>query len=82
MDTLPICEAKSKQSGNRCKNYATKGKCVCRFHGGHSTGARTQEGWKRQKASNVKCGRWTKEAIEERREVRKLIRKSMLLIDC
>lgn len=33
------CKAKSKQTGERCKNWATPGKDVCRFHGGKSTGA-------------------------------------------
>lgn len=28
------CTAKSRQSGERCKNYAIAGGTVCRFHGG------------------------------------------------
>lgn len=28
------CSAKSKQSGEQCKNYAIAGGTVCRFHGG------------------------------------------------
>ena len=32
------CKAKSKRSGERCKKYALKGKAVCMFHGGKSTG--------------------------------------------
>ena len=32
------CTAKSKQSGRRCKRYATPGKRVCHYHGGRSTG--------------------------------------------
>lgn len=28
------CTAKSRQTGERCKNYAIRGGTVCRFHGG------------------------------------------------
>lgn len=31
------CRAKSKQAGRRCRNAASKGMRVCRFHGGAST---------------------------------------------
>lgn len=76
MDTLPICEAKSKQSGNRCKNFVTKGKRVCRIHGGRSTGARTKAGRKRQKMASWKHGMRSKEAIEENQKMSALIRAS------
>jgi phage terminase small subunit len=33
------CTAKSKRSGERCKNFCSAGKTVCRFHGGKSNGA-------------------------------------------
>ena len=37
-DTLALrCRAKSKQAGRRCRNAASKGMRVCRFHGGAST---------------------------------------------
>lgn len=32
----PQCSAASKQTGNRCKNYAIRGGTVCKFHGGGS----------------------------------------------
>lgn len=35
----PQCTAKSKQTGERCKNTCVPGKRVCRFHGGLSPGA-------------------------------------------
>lgn len=35
------CAAKSKQTDQRCKLYASPGKRVCRFHGGRSTGPKT-----------------------------------------
>lgn len=31
---MPQCKAKSKQSGERCKRHAAKGRLVCRMHGG------------------------------------------------
>ena len=32
------CKAKSKKTGQQCRNHAIKGKNVCRYHGGLSTG--------------------------------------------
>lgn len=75
MDTLPICKALSKRSGLRCKNFATKGKRVCRMHGGKSTGARTQWGKARQEMASWKHGMRSKAAIEEARVVSLLIRR-------
>lgn len=43
MDTLQAFKAMSKQLGKRCKSFVTKGKLVCRIHGGKSTGAKTPE---------------------------------------
>jgi hypothetical protein len=70
----PLCQAKSKQSGLQCKNFATKGKQVCRFHGGKSTGAKTLKGRKRQKKANITHGLRTKEAIAENQQVREWIK--------
>lgn len=56
MDSLKVCEAKSKQSGRRCGNYAVKGKRVCHIHGGKSMGAKTVRGRQAQKLSNWKHG--------------------------
>jgi len=81
MDTLPICKAKSKQSGQQCKNYVTKGKLVCRFHGGKSTGAKTEEGKQRQKMASWKHGCYSKEAKEEYRFLSEMIKESEDLID-
>ncbi len=38
------CSAKSKRTKNQCQAPAIRGRRTCRFHGGLSTGARTQEG--------------------------------------
>jgi hypothetical protein len=81
MDTLPICKAKSKRSGMRCNNFATKGKQVCRIHGGVSTGSRTEEGKLRQKKASWKHGKSSKEAIEERKRMREFIKQCKELIE-
>lgn len=38
-DKCPQCSAKSKRSGERCKNRAMTGKKVCRIHGGKAVPA-------------------------------------------
>ena len=68
------CKAKSKRSGKRCKRYASKGKEVCRCHGGRSTGPKTKEGKERSRLSVLKHGRFTKEAKDERRYMKALLK--------
>ena len=41
------CKAKSKRTGAQCRAPARKGKLVCRFHGGKSTGPKTTAGRQR-----------------------------------
>ena len=60
------CAAKSKRTGNQCGKPALKGKAVCQFHGGRSTGPKTEAGKARQRASVVTSGNYTKESIEDR----------------
>ena len=63
----------SKRSGEQCKKPALRGKAVCDFHGGRSTGAKTETGKARQRAAVLKTGDYTKEAMEDRaRSVRVL----------
>jgi len=50
------CTAKSKQTGNRCRQPAVAGKDVCRFHGGLSTGPKTAEGKARSASNALKHG--------------------------
>lgn len=71
MDTLLICEAKSKRSGERCRNFASKGKLVCRIHGGKSTGAKTKKGKHRQMMASWKHGL---RSIEPREEAKQYLR--------
>ncbi len=78
MDTLPICQAKSKRSESQCKNYAVKGRRVCHIHGGktpkHNRGPKTEEGKNRQRMASRKHGLFSKERLEKARETRELIR--------
>jgi hypothetical protein len=60
------CQALSRRSKEQCKKPALRGKRVCDFHGGRSTGPRTEEG----KASIAKAhtihGNETKAKREKR----------------
>ena len=46
----------------------------CRFHGGRSTGPRTPEGLERSRKARWKHGRYSAKAIQDRRELRALLR--------
>ena len=46
----------------------------CRLHGGKSTGPKTQEGIERIRKAHLKNGRYTREAIAERKEFNELLR--------
>jgi hypothetical protein len=71
--TCRRCTALSKRSGEQCKKPALRGKAVCEFHGGRSTGPKTADGKARQRAAVLKTGNYTKEAMEGRaRSVRVL----------
>ncbi len=71
--TCKRCTAKSKRTGEQCKKPALRGKAVCEFHGGRSTGPKTAEGKARQRAAVLKTGDYTKEAMEDKaRSVRVL----------
>jgi hypothetical protein len=45
------CLARSKRTGDQCGAPAEKGKQVCRFHGGRSTGPRTELGKEKIRAA-------------------------------
>ena len=71
----PRCTAMSKRSGEQCKKPALKSSRTqkCQFHGGRSTGPKTEAGKARQRAAVLKTGDYTKEAIEDKaRSVRVL----------
>jgi hypothetical protein len=62
----PRCQAHSKRTKLQCGKPALKGKSVCQFHGGRSTGAKTKAGKARQKEAVTKSGFYTKESSEAR----------------
>jgi hypothetical protein len=60
------CQAKSKRTKLQCGKPALKGKSVCQFHGGLSTGPKTEDGKARQKTSVTKSGHYSKKSYEAR----------------
>ena len=61
--TCPRCQAMSKRTKLQCRRPALKGKAVCDFHGGKSTGPKTEAGKASQRAAVKTSGRYTKAAI-------------------
>jgi hypothetical protein len=76
----PRCGAKSKRTGLPCRAAGIKkapgvyGRC--RVHGGRSTGPKTAEG--KKAASHQKHGKYSREAIQRRREMRLKIQRFRL----
>ncbi len=64
------CSATSKRMGKPCQAPAVKGWAVCRFHGARGGGP---EG---NRNGRYRHGLDTKEAVEERRLLRELLRRS------
>ena len=69
----PRCGAKTRR-GTPCKAPAMRGRTRCRMHGGPSPGAPlgNRHAWKH--------GRYSREAIERRREVAALVREMRALM--
>jgi hypothetical protein len=63
------CTAKSKRTGEQCKKPALKTSRTqkCEFHGGGSTGPKTEAGKARQRAAVTTSGNYTEEAIKDKR---------------
>lgn len=60
--TCSRCQATSKRTKLQCGRPALRGKSVCDFHGGKSTGAKTKEGKERSRQANIKSGKYTQES--------------------
>ena len=71
---MDICGARTKGTGDPCRRLPCKNG-RCKLHGGHSTGPRTPEGLERCKMASWKHGRRSKEAVEESRLIKELIKK-------
>jgi len=69
------CTAKSKRSGAQCKKPALKTSRTqkCQFHGGRSTGPKTDTGKAKQRASVVTLGYHTKEVLAARAHSSRLL---------
>jgi hypothetical protein len=70
----PRCGAKTR-SGSPCNAPAVRGKKRCRMHGG-APGS----GAPRGNQNALKHGRFTRQALDERRQLRDLLRQSRALI--
>ena len=64
------CSATSKRTGKPCQAPAVKGCAVCRFHGARGGGPEGNHN------GRYRHGLYTKEAVEERRLLRELLRQS------
>ncbi len=80
VEPLVLCGAKSKRTGLSCRQPSMKNG-RCRLHGGKSTGPKTLEGLLRIKKSKTKHSYYSKEAIQERKNIRNLINKSKLHVE-
>ena len=69
------CNAKSKRTQQQCRAPASKGKTKCRFHGGASTGPRTEQGRQRCAEAKTIHGNETRKARTERAEGMRRLRK-------
>jgi glucans biosynthesis protein len=65
---VTCCGAKTR-AGTPCQSQPVQGRKRCRLHGGLSPGAP-----RGSRNGNYTNGDWTKEALEERRWVRDLVR--------
>ncbi len=70
----PRCGARTR-SGALCRAPAVRGKRRCRMHGGKSTGP------PKGSRNALKHGRYTGDAIHERRSTREIIRQLRKLIE-
>ena len=70
----PRCQARSKRTQSQCGKPALKGKRVCQFHGGRSSGPKTEQGKAASAAANYKDGAYSKASIEKADKSRALLR--------
>ena len=64
--TCQRCQARSKRTKQQCRAPASKGKTKCRFHGGASTGPKTEAGRQRCAEAKTVHGRETRSIRAER----------------
>jgi hypothetical protein len=61
------CQATAKSTHQQCRRPATTDKRVCKLHGGHSTGPKTQDGRQRCAAAKTVHGQESTSMRKERR---------------
>jgi len=66
------CRARSKRSGEQCKNYAIKGYGVCRMHGAYG-GPKTHKGIFACKRASFKHGYYSSETLQELMNCRRIL---------
>lgn len=77
---VKFCGARAKTNGHKPCRHAAMRNGRCFLHGGKSTGPRTPEGKRRSALAHTTSGVYTKAAIEERREVREIIKEAKALL--
>lgn len=75
LSDLPRCGAYARSTGRPCRRIAVKVTGKCKLHGGKSTGAP-----KGERNGAFKSGRYSLEAMADRRRLRNLIRAALALI--
>ena len=70
------CGARTRRRGTPCESPAMRGKVWCRIHGGLSPGAP-----RGQRNGRYVTGYFSKEATEERRNLRKMLRQMRRALD-
>lgn len=72
--TVKLCGAKARQNNNLpCRQPAMKNG-RCRLHGGKCKGPTTEQGKLNAAKANLKHGRYTKEAMIERKNMRMMMK--------
>lgn len=64
--TCQRCQSASKRTKSQCGRPASKGKFVCNFHGGKSTGPKTEAGKERSRIAHIKNSNFTQESSQLR----------------
>ena len=76
---VKACGAKKRKQSALCRQPAmVNGRC--RFHGGKSTGAKTEEGKKRSKTAALKHGYYSEDAKQQNAEMRQFLKECNMLL--
>lgn len=73
-----FCGARARQKNYESCMQPSMKNGRCRLHGGMSTGAKTKIGKLKAAQANLKHGAYTKEAVQQRLEMRELLKEFRL----